>query len=197
MHVGKVANTEWRECGRKYLGRGPVKERVDVERKDGSSEFRIREPAEVARALNQRFTGSLDSNQFFTFVYGILNLESREFCFTSAGHQPVLHQRANGSPTMLDIASYEIGMAPVDEEFDQQSVVLETGDRLLMYSDGLPDTMNVDGEVFGAARLLDAVSKLSDRSLHEMLRSLMTELGDWRGDADINDDVSVLAWEVA
>lgn len=168
-----------------------------VERSDNRSEFRILEPVEVARKLNQRFAGTQETKQFFTLAYGVLNNESREFRFTSAGHPPVLHQRSKASPMMIDVSGYPIGLAPEDEQFSQQTVALETGDRLLMYSDGLPDTMNDDGEVFGAARFLESVTQLNRLSLDEMIRSLMSDLGKWRGETGGKDDVSILAFEVA
>ena len=167
-----------------------------VERYDDKTEPRILEPVEVAKKLNQRFAATPENKQFFTLAYGVLNLETREFCYTSAGHPPVLHLRSNASPAMLDVSGFPIGMAPETEEFSQESVVLQSGDRLLMYSDGIPDTMNEDGEVFGAARLLESVNKHNQLSLDEMLRSLTGDLGEWRGEATVNDDVSILALEV-
>ncbi len=157
--------------------------------------IRICEPVEVARELNRRF-GTQVGRQFFTLAYGVLNLESREFQFTSAGHPPLLHLRAGKSPSMLDVDGCPIGMASDGHEFQQRSVALESGDRILLYSDGLPDTMRGDGEVFGAARLLEAVQRLSRQPLDGVIRSLMGELRDWRGDNDFNDDVSLLAFEV-
>jgi serine/threonine protein kinase len=163
---------------------------------EDGSESRVLEPVEVARELNRRF-GVQEGKQFFTVAYGVLNLESREFQFTSTGHPPLLHQRANASPGMLDVDGFPIGMAPDSDEFEQRSVVLEPGDRLFVYSDGLPDTMNEDGEVFGAARLLESIESLSHQSVGEMLRSLMEDVSQWGGDAAAKDDVSVLAVEVS
>ncbi len=166
-----------------------------VERSADGLEFRIREPVEVARELNRRF-GVQEGRQFFTLVYGVLNLESRSFHFTSAGHTPLLQLQTGRSPNMLDVSGFPIGMNPDSDDFQQRSVVLEPGDRILIYSDGLPDTMRGDGEVFGAARLLEAVQRFSHESLDGLIRSVMGELRDWRGDADFNDDVSILAFKV-
>jgi serine phosphatase RsbU (regulator of sigma subunit) len=169
---------------------------VLVERSAVGSEFRVREPVEVARELNRRF-GTQEGKQFFTLAYGVLNLESRTFQFTSAGHPPLLHLQTGRSPSMLDVEGFPIGMAPDSDEFQQRSVVLEPGDRILIYSDGLPDALRGDGEVFGAARLLEAVQSFSHRALDGVIRSVMSEVRDWRGDADFKDDVSILAFQVS
>jgi sigma-B regulation protein RsbU (phosphoserine phosphatase) len=98
---------------------------------------------------------------------------------------------------MLDVEGFPIGMAPDSDEFKQRSVVLEPGDRILIYSDGLPDALRGDGEVFGAARLLEAVQSFSHRALDGVVRSVIREVRDWRGDADFKDDVSILAFQVS
>ena len=67
----------------------------------------------------------------------------------------------------------------------------------MVVRNGLTDAMNIDGEAFGAARLLESVTQLNPLPLSEMIRTLMAELDRWRGEADINDDVSVLALGVA
>jgi sigma-B regulation protein RsbU (phosphoserine phosphatase) len=118
--------------------------------------YRLLAPIEVAGKLNQRF-GRQEGKQFFTLTYGVLNLESRELRFTSAGHTPLLHQRAGGSPAMLDVPGFPIGMSPDSNDFSEQAITLKSGDRLFVYSDGLTDTMNADGDIFGAAQLLEAI----------------------------------------
>jgi sigma-B regulation protein RsbU (phosphoserine phosphatase) len=168
-----------------------------VERSNDRSGFRILEPAEVAKRLNQHFGGDHEAKQYFTLAYGIVDIAPREFCFTSAGHPPILHQQSNSSPSMLDISSFPIGMAPESEEFSQRTVPLESGDRLFIYSDGLTDTMNDEGEVFGAARLLTSATEQNRLPLAETVQFLMDDLSTWRGEAEANDDVSVLAVNVS
>ena len=97
---------------------------------------------------------------------------------------------------MLDVGGFPIGMAPNGAEFAQQSVTLKSADRLLMYSDGLPDAMNEDGDVYGAARLLSDVSDLPGISIRELVRSLVDRAVVWCGEADSNDDISIVGMEV-
>lgn len=161
----------------------------------GSSGARVLDPDEVAQQLNRQFGGDPEARQYFTLVYGVLNRITHEFRFTSAGHLPILYQPANGSPQMIDALGFPIGMGVEGIEFSQQSVVLSKGERLLLYSDGVPDTMNPDGEVYGAARLLESVSRLRQTPLAEMLGALVAEIDEWRGGAAENDDRSILAVE--
>jgi sigma-B regulation protein RsbU (phosphoserine phosphatase) len=167
-----------------------------VERNDDGSVARLREPVEVLREVNRRF-GTQEGRQYFTLAYGVLHLDSRRFEFTSAGHPPLLHVQGGRAPTMLDVEGFPIGMAPESDAFQQRAVALQPGDRILIYSDGIPDALRGDGEVFGAARLLDAVQRLSAESLDGLIGCLMGELRDWRGDAAANEDVSILGFTVS
>ena len=157
---------------------------------------RLRSPREVACEVNRRF-GRQEGKQFFTMLYGVLNTETREFCFTSAGHTPLLHQRQDGSTAMVDVPGFPIGMAPDSDDFSEQSLVLEPGDRLLVYSDGLTDTMRDDGEVYGAARLLEALSQCGSGEIDQTIATLMADLDKFRGDAPVSDDSSILGVSVA
>jgi phosphoserine phosphatase RsbU/P len=98
---------------------------------------------------------------------------------------------------MLDVEGFPIGMAPESDPFQQRSVVLQPGDRILIYSDGIPDALRGDGEVFGAARLLEAVQRFSTEPLDGVIGCLLSELRDWRGDAAANEDVSILGFKVS
>jgi sigma-B regulation protein RsbU (phosphoserine phosphatase) len=163
-----------------------------VDRLGGDSGVSVTQPSDVATRLNQQFGGDVEANQFFTLMYGVLNRKTCEFRFTSADHPPVLHVPLDETPRMLDVGGFPIGMAPEGATFDQQSVHLQSGDRLLIYSDGLPDAMNSDGDVYGAARLLTDVESLESVSLRDIVNSLVSRSAAWRGEADANDDVTVI-----
>ncbi|MGZ0163753.1 MAG: protein kinase domain-containing protein [Planctomycetales bacterium] len=163
-----------------------------VDRLGGDSGVSVTQPSDVAARLNQQFGGNVEANQFFTLMYGVLNRKTREFRFTSADHPPVLHVPLDETPRMLDVGGFPIGMAPEGATFDQQTVQLQAGDRLLIYSDGLPDAMNSDGDVYGAARLLTDVESLKSVSLRDIVNSLASRSAAWRGEADTNDDVTVI-----
>jgi sigma-B regulation protein RsbU (phosphoserine phosphatase) len=167
-----------------------------VARNDDASEARVCEPAEVAQELNRRFS-LREGKQYFTLAYGVLHLASRRLEFTSAAHPPLLHLPSGSAPAMLYLEGFPIGMAPESEPFQQRSLVLQPGDRIFLYSDGIPDAMRGDGEVFGSARLLDAVQRFSSEPLDGVIGCLLGELREWRGDAKANEDVSILGFKVS
>lgn len=156
----------------------------------------IREPEDVALALNRRFASGQGSKQFFTLLYGILNVGAREFTYVSAGHPPMVHQVANGAPEFLQGGGLPIGMAPENDDYYPETIQLSAGDRLLIYSDGLGDAVNGEDQLFGSSRLMEYVRVTYNKPLPEMINGLMAELKNWRAGAKINDDVAVMAIEM-
>ena len=72
---------------------------VLVDRDEYDDEITILDPCEVAERLNERFTGPQDAGQYFTMIYGVLDVLTREFRYTNAGHPSILHVSADGSPS--------------------------------------------------------------------------------------------------
>ena len=152
-------------------------------------------PAEVADHLNRLFPFDPLTQQFATLVYGILDGSTGEFCYVSAGHPGPIHVPAGGIPAVVTSPGFPIGVA--DETYCECSVTLGPGDRLYLYSDGLPDAMDATGERFGDARLLEFIRASGARPLGNGISSLLEEIGRWRGTAVAQDDVSILAVELA
>ncbi len=100
----------------------------------------ITPPAEVADRLNRLFPFDTATEQFATLMYGVLDVSTGDFRHVSAGHPGPLHLPAGGPPVILESPGSPIGLA--DEPYGERCVHLAAGDRLYLYSDGLPDVMN-------------------------------------------------------
>ena len=74
---------------------------------------------------------------------------------------------------------------------------LAPGDRLYLYSDGLTDAMNATGQRFGDARLVEAITGTRHMPLREGIDSLLAQIVQWQGGDRPQDDISVLALEIA
>ena len=106
--------------------------------------------SEVARQL-------IELESFVTVCYARFDLENRRVDFVDCGHTTTIHYRANtGTCAMLQGENLPLGVSE-REIYDQVRVSLEPGDVLLFYSDGLTETRNIDGELFGIERLADCV----------------------------------------
>jgi sigma-B regulation protein RsbU (phosphoserine phosphatase) len=98
--------------------------------------YRIFPPAEVMNNLNQRMTGQrLSGHQFVTCCYCLLNLKTRQLTLARAGHPYPILLRKGEPPQQLETRGSLLGVFE-NAEFVQQSIQLQAGDRLLLYSDG-------------------------------------------------------------
>jgi len=161
---------------------------------DAGNRNDITPPAEVATLLNRLFPFDTATEQFATMVYGILNAETGEFFYVSAGHPGPVHLPAGRDPVILESQGSPIGLA--DDAYVERSVRLAAGDRLYLYSDGVPEAMNPGGEQFGDVRLLEAISRTRSQPLQEGVASLLEAIATWHGTGRSRDDISILAVEI-
>ena len=160
-----------------------------------SGEHRFLPPARVAARLNERFPMDSRTSQYFTFLYGMLDLDRREFRYAAAGHPGPLQVPRSGSARIHKGDGLPIGWFP-SSSYDEEVVSLAPGDRLYFYSDGVPEAENVEGGCFGASRLAETLERSRDIPLEGSVDRLMQELRAWCGERGPADDVSIIAVEV-
>jgi sigma-B regulation protein RsbU (phosphoserine phosphatase) len=160
-----------------------------------SPEQRYLSPARVAARLNERFPMDSRTGQYFTFLYGVLDLETNQLRYAAAGHPGPLQVPRAGSALHHKGEGLPIGWFP-NASYEERIVSLAPGDRLYFYSDGLPEAESLEGSFFGAPRLAETLERLRDRSLEESVDALVGELRSWCGDKGPADDVSLVALEL-
>jgi sigma-B regulation protein RsbU (phosphoserine phosphatase) len=148
-------------------------------------------PSTVARQLNQRIQLGDGTGQYFTMFYGVLDERTRELRYVTAGHPPPVHIPAGAAPRQLTTPEFPIGIVP-EAEFAESSLQLEPGDRFYVYSDGISEAMDAEGELFGPRRVLDSLAETQDADLEESVAALVAAAESWAV-ADFDDDVSALA----
>ena len=149
----------------------------------------------VADRLNRLFPFDSATEQFATMIYGILNVATGEFRYVSAGHPGPVYLVHGGDPVILASHGSPIGLA--DESLEERSIRLGAGDRLYLYSDGVPDAMDSASKQFGEARLLKAISKGRSGPLREGVNILVEDIAGWRGSGRRQDDLCILAVEAS
>jgi len=163
--------------------------------RDVGDRFAITPPAEVANRLNLHFPFDTATEQFATMVYGILDTTTGEFRYVSAGHPGPVHLPCGADPVILESSGSPIGLA--EDAYEERSVRLGPGDRLYLYSDGIPEAMDPIGKPFGDARLLEAIGRRRSEPLQESVATLLEEVARWRGAETSQDDISILAVEIS
>lgn len=161
----------------------------------GAGHYELEPPERVAQRLSQRFPFDTVTEQFFTLLYGTLDVESHRLNYVSAGHPNLLHLPAGDAtaPRILAACGLPIGVA--DEPYDACSIDLAPGDRLYIHTDGVTEAMSPSGDLFGQDRMLDALAAARHLPLEAGLERLCDEIDRWTNGAAPTDDQTVLAVE--
>jgi len=163
-------------------------------RPDGNGGSKLATPSEVAFQLNELFQADEFSGLYFTMLYGVLHVPSGRLRYVSAGHTPLAQVSADGTTTLHEMAGFPVGFVP-DVEFDEDALTLSPGDRLYLYSDGVPEAMNAEREQFGDEAMKDVLSKGQGTALDGTVASLLSAVETWCVPNGPLDDVSILGLE--
>ena len=150
-----------------------------------------RSPAEVVGLLNDRCPGDDECDQYFTMVYGTIDAESGRGTLCQAGHPYPILLRHGAALSEIGQGGYPVGMLP-GVRFDDVEFTLGPGERLVIYSDGVPDVVGACGRRFGPARLREALLSLPASDVATTLNSVETQLNEWRAGRAWEDDASIM-----
>src|SRR5690349_14886041 len=132
---------------------------------------------------------SIESNQFVTAFYGILDAQKGTLAYSNAGHNPPLLLNAAGTSRFIEKGEQPLGMFR-ETRYHEYYLEFEPGDILVLYTDGATEATNPAGEEFGRERLAQAVKRIYDRPAREMIASLQMEILEWTDNVGSNDDVT-------
>jgi len=161
---------------------------------DPQSGMQIVRPKEVAETLNRQFPMDLQTAQYFTLLYGILDTDSGRLTYICAGSPPLVHAPKAQKSHFEIFPGYPIGI--VDEpDYQEHTLSLEPGDRIFLYTDGLTDAMNPSEDDFGMDRLVESIDESRTLPLDQTLPAIMKKVEDWVGETGIHDDATILGIE--
>ncbi len=155
---------------------------------------RAREPNAVVSDLNSRFN-NISTDHYFTITYCVLDTKTKKLKFCQAGHPPILHIFADGRAEEIGDGGIPVGMFE-DVEYDSSEIQLETGSRIYMFSDGIPEAENIQSEQYGCEQMTTCLQQSLETPLSVSLENLLSSARDWRSNKDFSDDVSILAFEL-
>ena len=148
-------------------------------------------PGEVLAVMNQRLQGMAEE-RFVTAFYGILDRRTRVLTYANAGHPyPLRFSPRTGTVQAVTAQGFLLGIMP-DEVYREREVELEPGDRLCFYTDGLVETRNEIGELFGDARLQELLEECGRDSPDDVLKRVLATQREFRGTSPLGDDVTVM-----
>jgi phosphoserine phosphatase RsbU/P len=147
-------------------------------------------PLDLAAKLNASLVRNSAPGKFVTFFHGQIDVPCRTLSYTNAGHCAPILIRASGEVERLEASGAVLGVFP-QWPFQQAEVPLGSGDRLVLFTDGISEAANARDEEFGEERLVELIRALRDRGAHELKDRILQAVAAFTGGRS-QDDATLL-----
>jgi phosphoserine phosphatase RsbU/P len=163
-------------------------------------------PRQLLLEVNRIISANLDSRSFITMTYGVLDLAGRTMTYARAGHTPLIHMhsgRGDGTRVQILVPSgmvLGLRIPGAEDKFsellEEDRLQLETGDVIVLYTDGITEAMNLNQDLFGDARLSQIVEEHGHLESGELRERILREIEAFVGTADQHDDMTMILLKI-
>ena len=150
---------------------------------------------EIFTRANEKLCENNESGMFVTAWMGILDLETGNLQFANAGHNPPLLKRENGGFEYLKTRAGFVLAGMEGIRYRVGELTLSPGDRLFLYTDGVPEATNTENQLYGEERLLAFMNQNDSMEATELLPTLKANIDEFVGDAPQFDDITMLMFD--
>jgi sigma-B regulation protein RsbU (phosphoserine phosphatase) len=147
---------------------------------------------EIFTRANEKLCENNESGMFVTAWMGILDLKTGALQFANAGHNPPLLKRANGDFEYLKTRAGFILAGMEGVRYRAGELTLGEGDRIFLYTDGVPEATDAENKLYCEDRLLDFMNKNASLEATEFLPALKANIDEFVGEAPQFDDITML-----
>jgi phosphoserine phosphatase RsbU/P len=158
-------------------------------RGDGSTESQLA-PAMLMTTLNYQLYRSTPAAKYATMFLGCYDAKARVLTYCNAGHLPPIILRASGEVFRLSVNGTVVGLFD-GVTYDESTLVMQTGDIFVAYSDGVTEPENEFGE-FGEERLIELIQEHRNKPLPRITEIVAGAVADWIGNVEQPDDVTIV-----
>jgi sigma-B regulation protein RsbU (phosphoserine phosphatase) len=154
-------------------------------------------PADVLRKVNRQLYPDIKEDMFISMAYLILDHQRNGITLARAGHDaPLLYRRKSQTVTPIKSPGMVVGIDS-GSVFDRLTVdftiSLERDDCLVLYTDGVTETLNAEGDEFGLDRMMQSMRASANDSAPAIVKKIIGDVRDFAGSAPQNDDITLIA----
>ena len=151
----------------------------------------------IVSCINSSFCSGNESNMFITMFVGRIDLDTRELVFCNAGHNPIVIISPDGKAKYIHAKS-NLAAGVFDEfQYEKESMIVEKGSRLLIYTDGVTEAEDSVKNQYGEDRLIEFANNMDPQMLSEdFVENLIKSIKEFTGDNDQNDDITIMSVRV-
>ena len=152
-------------------------------------------PAEILTRTNDAICSNNEAGMFVTVWVGILELSTGKLTCSNAGHEyPVFKRPGEDYELYKDKHAFVVGVLE-DAKYKEYEIMLEPGSRMFVYTDGVPEATNARHELFGTARMVEALNRDREAEPMDVLKNVQKAVDDFVEDAEQFDDLTMLCLE--
>ncbi len=151
-------------------------------------------PARVLATVNDKLAAVTLDEDFATMIVVTVEFADDRLRYASAGHELGYLIPPNGEPAVLSATGPVLGVVP-GIKWEEEEIATRTGDRLVLLTDGLPETTSPSGEMYGRKRLEDLMLGLRGKPLDELPKRILDRLAQFRGNRNQADDLTIVVAE--
>jgi sigma-B regulation protein RsbU (phosphoserine phosphatase) len=147
---------------------------------------------EMAERLNKLIYKSSPSDKYITFFIAVLDSKTGELDIVNAGHNPILLSRKDGTLEKIDAGGVGLGMFDFSVPLTGQKSILHSGDKLFLYTDGIPEAMNENEEEYSDEKMINFFQNHAESPAKDFIDDLVNDVKHYVGSALRSDDITAL-----
>ena len=150
---------------------------------------------EIFSKVNDLLCESNSEDMFITAFEGVLDLVTGEFCYVNAGHEMPFIRKKDGKFEVFKVRPGFVLAGMEGMRYKSGSMMLEPGDMVFQYTDGVTEAMTVKNELFGMERLEEALNSIKENDTHAILDRVKERIDEFVAEAPQFDDITMLCME--
>ena len=150
-------------------------------------------PSECITYSNSLLAKESVNAMFVTAFYGIYNIRTGEVKYANAGHNPPYLMKTDGSVKVLPLSHDFVAGVIDDFQYTEETTLLEKGDTLLLFTDGVTEATSPTYEEYGEQRLEQRLSQLTQVGCQQIIDAIKADVKAFAGEAEQSDDITLLA----
>jgi sigma-B regulation protein RsbU (phosphoserine phosphatase) len=154
-------------------------------------------PDECMRQVNQILHQESISSMFVTCFYGVLNTRTGEIHYSNGGHNLPYILRTDGRVEAMEAFGGLILGAFKHSAYETGEITLQPGDCIFLYTDGITEAMNPDGEQFSNERLVQSLQRVNGSPVEDIVGKVIDNVKEFTAGATQSDDMTILAVKYA
>jgi serine phosphatase RsbU (regulator of sigma subunit) len=147
---------------------------------------------EMTDKLNKIIYNASPPDKFITYFIAVLNSKTGELDIVNAGHNPILVLKQDGKLEKIDAGGVGLGMFDMGIPYEGEKITLQAGERLFLYTDGIPEAMNETEDEYSDERMEEFFLKNKTATAQEYVDKIVSDVKSFAGNAEQSDDITAL-----